>query len=93
MEEHRIKALKEMEGTQIAALIPFFDLIKLQRVTLHLVEDAGIWIEHQDTQNKILGMARVTVSPKTMVMFFPWHAISVILASRDVPSMSDEALR
>ncbi len=39
-----MKKLEDMIGEQIAACVPMFDPIVMQKMTLHAVEQAGIWV-------------------------------------------------
>jgi hypothetical protein len=63
-----------------------------QRVPLHKVEDAGVWIECQAATDAVLANAKITMAPKSMVFFVPWTSISFIMCSQDVPSISSSVL-
>ena len=51
-----MQSLKEREGTQIVALFPFIHKTTLQTVTLHRVEESGIWVESQTLTDAVLGV-------------------------------------
>jgi hypothetical protein len=85
-----MKSLKELEGTTIVLLSPFFHATQLQRVMLHKVEDYGVWIESQMLTDKMLGVSKAKMAPKTPVFFLPWHHISVVMSSLDMPAISDD---
>lgn len=88
-----MRTLKEMEGERILAMIPLLNEETFELMILHKVEQYGIWIEHQDTIEKFLKMAKRSASPKTILLFFPWSGVSAIMGSLDVPALSNEALR
>ena len=88
-----IKTLKEMEGEQILASIQFLNSETFEIMILRKVEEHGIWVEHQGTMETLLKMAKVSGAPKTMLLFFPWSAVTAIMGFLDVPSLSNEALR
>jgi len=92
MSNARIPTLKEMEGERILAMIPLLKPEVFELVTLHRVEEWGIWIEHQETTDKILAHAKVKISPKTVIVFFPWSSVTAIFGSRDVPALSTQVL-
>jgi hypothetical protein len=78
-----------MVGEIIGALIPMFHQTTIQQVKLHAVENGGIWIENQKTTSDFLSQVGVKMAPKTLIFFVPFAHISVIVASLDVPSISD----
>jgi hypothetical protein len=55
----------------IAILIPTLHATKFQRVKLHKVEDAGLWIESQAVTDRMLQNQNVTMSPMTGILRFP----------------------
>ena len=81
--------LQSMEGQLIYALIPFFDNVRLYPLKLHKVEESGIWIESQGFTNQIHNTAGFDSSPRTIVMFLPWHQIATIWSSVDTPALSE----
>ena len=83
-------SLEKLVGQVIIALVPIFHNTIFQKLKLHSVEPAGIWVESQSITNQILGMARVRASPKTMIFFLPFSQISFVMSSLDVPGLSDE---
>jgi len=87
-----MKTLKEMEGEEIVALIPFIHQTHLQRVILHRVEDAGLWLESQNLIEAMLKTINQGASPKTAVFFLPWHQISFLLGSLDKTAISEKSL-
>jgi hypothetical protein len=93
MTEPGFPSLKEQEGELIVILSPFFDPVKLQRVRLVRVEDAGLWVEnHKFNVEQMKKTFGISSSPKTLIFFLPWHQIATILGSVDAPTLSDEAL-
>jgi hypothetical protein len=92
MTDKRFHTLREMEGGEIVALIPFFHHTTLQRLKLHKVEEFGIWVESQMSTNDLLKMFGQTSSPRTMIYFFPWHQITTILTGIDSLALSEKAL-
>jgi hypothetical protein len=87
-----MKSLKEREGEEIVALLPFIDRIVLQRVKLHKVEDGGIWITSQKITEIVLAKAAVSAAPKTLVWFLPWHQVTLIMDAVDEVSLSEKGL-
>jgi hypothetical protein len=82
-----------LEGTTIALIAPaVLHSQEMQRVSLHLVEDAGIWIESQTLTDKILKGSNATMAPKTLIFFVPWSQITFILSALDMPSISSSVL-
>jgi len=93
MSEPSFPSLKDHEGETIHIVSPFFDSTVIQTVRLIRMEDAGLWVENQDWNIEMLKKHfGVMSSPKTMIFFLPWHQISVIVGSLDVPSLSAESL-
>ncbi len=86
-----MKSLKEREGEEIIAILPFLHAAQLQRVKLHKVEEAGIWIESQPITNAILTGLRQPVGTKTPVWFVPWHQVTLIMDSLDQVALSEKA--
>jgi hypothetical protein len=86
-------SLQDLIGTQIIAYVPVFDRIKWQHLKLVNVEPSGIWVESKEILEWFLKESGVTASPKTAVFFLPFSQIVHIVASLDVPYISDEALR
>jgi hypothetical protein len=86
-----MKKLEDMIGEQIAACVPMFDPIVMQKMTLHAVEQAGIWVEHQDSTNRILVRLGAQTSPKTLLFFLPWHEIRMIWGSLDAPALNEKS--
>jgi hypothetical protein len=86
-----MQKLDDMVGEKIAALVPMFDKIILQEMTLHAVEQSGIWVESQHATNMLLGNLKAQSAPKTLVFFLPWHEIRMIWGSLDVPALNEKA--
>jgi hypothetical protein len=88
-----MKSLKDFEGETILLFSPLLGDTPndLHRVKLHLVEDAGIWIESQKMIESLLRMANRPSAPKTLVYFLPWHGVTAILSSIDEVSLSEKA--
>lgn len=84
---------KDLIGTEIIAFVPVFHKTKWQNFKLINVEPSGIWVESKDVLESFLKYSGVTASPKTAVFFLPFSQIVFVLASLDVPYISDEALR
>jgi hypothetical protein len=55
------------------------------------VESGGIWVESQEVINAILSDANTPTAPKTPVVFLPYHRLSLVLSSIDVPSLNEKA--
>lgn len=85
-------SLNELIGQTIVALVPIFDPKIFKQFKLHAVETGGIWIENQEVTNTILGAAKRSAAPKTLIFFLPYQQISFVIGSLDVPSLSDQAL-
>jgi hypothetical protein len=88
-----MKSLKELEGEIIPLLSPFFHQTSIQRVRLLKLEDAGMWVENQSWTNDALQKLGHSSSPKTMIVFLPWHQITCVIGSIDVPAFSDEVAK
>ena len=86
-----IKKLNDMVGEQIAALVPMFDTIAMQKMKLLAIEQSGIWVEHQKSTNLLLTKIGAQSSPKTLVFFLPWHEIRMIWGSLDAPSLNEKS--
>jgi hypothetical protein len=85
-------SLHSMIGDEITVLVPMFHPTKLQKLKLHAVENAGIWVENQKIMSELLIKAGVTASPKSLIWFLPWHQIATIWGSLDVPGLSEKGL-
>ena len=81
----------DLVGQMIFLVIPQLDPVKLQHVKLHGVETGGLWIHSQEYTNTMLSQFGVASTPKTMVIFLPYHAITVGFASIDEPSLNEKA--
>lgn len=92
MNKTDISTLKDLEGDQVLAMIPFLNSERMDVITLCRVEEYGIWIEHQPSIEKFLNLVKATASPKTTVFFVPWSAVTAILGSRDIPALSNQVL-
>lgn len=86
-----MRDLQSLVGSEISVLIPSLDPKIFQRVRLHGVELSGIWIESQTFTEFILTQLHTATAPKTLILFLPWHQVSVILGSADGPSLSEKA--
>lgn len=84
--------LGETVGKEIVALIPFFDKVKFQKLKLHAVENAGVWVESQAITAYFLDKIGISMAPKTLIFFLPFHQIAAVLGSIDVPSLSEKGL-
>jgi len=84
--------LKSKIGQQIILVTPFLHPTKFQKVILHGVEDGGIWIESQSLTNQLLEKFSVAASPRTAIFFLPWHQVSLVMDSLDVPALSEKGL-
>jgi hypothetical protein len=85
-------SLREMVGQSITALVPMIDNVKLQELKLHGVEDGGVWVESQYLINVLLSSLGVAAAPKTVIFFLPFHQISFVLGSLNVPALSEKGL-
>ncbi|MFB3916796.1 MAG: hypothetical protein ACE14M_08705 [Terriglobales bacterium] len=86
-----MKKLEDMIGEEIAVLVPMFHQIVLQKMTLHSVEQAGLWVEHQNSTNQLLSKIGLQSAPKTLVFFLPWHEVRMIWESLDAPALNEKA--
>ncbi len=84
--------LKSKIGQPIILLTPFLHPTKLQKVLLRGVENGGIWIESQPLTNQILEKFGAATAPRTAIFFLPWHQVSFVMDSLDVPSLSEKGL-
>jgi hypothetical protein len=84
-------SLKELEGSIIKIVLPGFDRSGIQSVKLHKVEDSGLWIESQNLTNDVFSVLRQESSSRTLVVFVPWHGITVIISSIEGTSLSEKA--
>lgn len=89
MDNPQIKSLKDLEGSEIEIVLPGLDATKLQRVILHRVESAGLWLEVQGMTNDILRAVKQHSSSKTPIFFFPWHAVTMIVESFEKTSLDE----
>ena len=87
----KVRSRKEREGELIAAFIPDISKTVIQQVRLHRVEDAGLWLESQVVTNSSLAALNVQSARKTVVYFFPWHKITYLFDSIDLPAFADSA--
>lgn len=83
-----MKTLSDMVGERIAVLIPQLHPTIWKFVRLHAVEPGGIWIESQEVTDALLSSFGATMSPKTLVFFFPYHQILSAMGSADIPSIA-----
>ncbi len=82
--------LTEMIGETIIAKIPAFDP-QPQRFKLHGVEAGEIGVKSQKFTDKMLKQIGVQSSPRTLVLFLPYHQIAFAIGSADSPALSEEA--
>jgi hypothetical protein len=87
----KMPELQNLIGQTILALVPSIHGTDLQKLKLHGVENGGLWIESQELTNVFLSRVGAQTAPKTMVFFLPYHQISFVLGSLDVPSLSEKA--
>jgi hypothetical protein len=80
-------------GKEIIASVPSFDEIKWQKLKLVNVEPSGIWVENRKVCDLVMKESGITIAPKTAVFFVPFCQIKFVLASLDVPYISDEVMR
>jgi hypothetical protein len=85
-------SLHQLIGQEIIAHVPMFHQTKWQTLKLINVETAGIWVESRDFQEWAIQNTGISITPKTAVLFLPFHQIVHILGSLDVPYVSDKAL-
>ncbi|MGA2772114.1 MAG: hypothetical protein ABSG26_14965 [Bryobacteraceae bacterium] len=83
--------LSDFVGQPISMLIPFIHQTALQKVNLLGVEAGGVWIESQTFTNAVLQKLGVPTSPKTSVLFVPYHGIGLGLFSIDQPALDEKA--
>jgi hypothetical protein len=85
--------LESLIGTEIVAFVPAFHPSQWQKLKLVNVEQSGIWVENRALQDGLLKESRVIMSPKSAVFFLPFSSVVYVLASLDLPYVSDEAVR
>jgi hypothetical protein len=81
--------LSEFIGEIVPFKIARIDPDHEQEVLLHGVEAGGVWIESQELTNNFLTRMRVSSSPRTIVLFLPWHEISFAIGSIDKPGLNE----
>ncbi len=86
-------SLEKLIGKEIIAFVPHFDKVRWQKLKLINVEAGGIWVENREVLEAVLKVSGVTVTSKTAVFFLPFQQVTFVLASLDVPYLSDEALK
>ncbi len=86
-----MKTLSQMLGEEIVALVPFLDRVKLQRVKLLAVEPNGLWLESSKFTSSFLRTIRAQRAPKSLVVFFPFNQITLIMSSIEVPTVLNDA--
>jgi hypothetical protein len=59
----------------------------------HKCRSGGIWVESKDFQEWALQNTNVRITPKTAVLFLPFQQIVHVLASVDVPYVSERVLK
>lgn len=75
--------LNHLIGRRVVILGPkLLDQTKLEMVTLVGVDHAGIWIESEDTANRIADRFRVKPAGPS-AFFIPFAQIATIIASRE----------
>ena len=92
MSKPDFKTLADQEGEMIVAIIPMLHPTVLQKVRLHKVEAAGLWVESQTFLEMAFKQFGVKSSPKTMILFLPWHQITFVLSSLDFPALLNTQL-
>jgi hypothetical protein len=86
-------SFQDLIGKEIIALVPIFHKTLLQKMKLINVEPIGLWVESRTISDLMLKKIGFTYSPKSVVFFLPFHQITFVLESLDVPYISDEALK
>jgi len=82
--------LSKLIGHKVIVLGPSFfhtekpgDQEKLESVTLLAVEAAGIWIESQQTLDRVVDRFRVKPAAAGLAFFLPFSQITTVLAGFD----------
>ena len=78
--------LSDFIGHNITMVIPTIHKTAMQNVKLLGVEIGGVWVESPALTNLALRRIGQQNTPKTIVFFLPYHAISVALSSIEKPS-------
>ncbi len=86
-----MRTLRSMVGEVIVARIPALDETDLVLVRLHAIDTHGLWVEHQAFTNRMMRQFRMASSKTTLVLFVPFHAVSFIVSSAPLLSLSEEA--
>ncbi len=87
-------SLQQLIGQEIIAFVPCLNRTVWQKLKLINVEVGGLWVESKDFQEWALQTRPdVKITPKTAVLFLPFQQIVHVLASVDVPFVSDRVMK
>ena len=82
-----------MIGGTVGAVIPKLGgPTKIVSVRLHGVEAGGVWIESQTMTDLLLQTFKLQAASKTPIFFVPYHEITFLLTSIDVPALNETSL-
>ncbi len=85
-----MRTLSQMVGEDIVALVPFLDRVKLQRLKLLAIEPSGLWVESSKFTSGFMRTIKAQRAPKSLVVFFPFNQITLIMSSIEVPAVLDD---
>ncbi|MDQ2950353.1 MAG: hypothetical protein M3Y27_31175 [Acidobacteriota bacterium] len=91
MDNPEVPKLSDRIGETVLALIPRIHHTIYQKIKLVGVEDGGLWIQSQQIMTDLLRAAGVATSPRTLVIFLPFHEISAILCATDEVGLDEKA--
>jgi hypothetical protein len=86
-------SLHQLIGQEIIAFVPCLNRTVWQKLKLINVEVGGLWVESKDFQEWALQNTNYKMTPKTAVLFLPFHQIVHVLSSVDVPYVSERVLK
>jgi hypothetical protein len=92
MTEYEGPNLEGLIGQTVGMMVPVFDSKKTIRVKIHAIESAGIWLESQMIIEKMFAISGKTSSPATPLFFLPFSSIGFVVASIELPSLSETML-
>lgn len=85
-----MKTLRELEGGMIVVKITEISA-GLTSVKLHKVDEFGLWVQSQKLTDDLLNSVQSPASRNTLVVFFPWSSIALVVGHEDGISLSRSA--
>lgn len=81
----------QLVGSEMLAVIPVLDPLKIQTFIVRGVEGGGIWIESQALTNLILEKLGLTHAPRTPIFFLAFSEMRFVFFPAKVSSLSEKA--